>query len=124
MINIIQHSQRILPPQQRPHRDGVAVDFGGQRFIQHHAVLPHQRFRLVGGAHRVEKAQHHRARRHQTQRRRGHGEPPAAQNMGLGAARQHFLAQCCGFLRRQGVCQRRVVIHPAFQFGHRSALLQ
>ena len=64
MINIIQHSQCILPAQQRLYTDRVAVDLGGQRFVQHLAVFVHQCVRLVGGAHGVEKPQHHRARGH------------------------------------------------------------
>ena len=64
MINIVQHPQRVLVAQQRLYTDRVAVDFGGQRFVQHLAVFLHQCVRLVGGAHGVEKPQHHRARGH------------------------------------------------------------
>ena len=124
VVHIVQHSQRVLAAQQRFDADGMAAYFGGQRFVQHHAVLLHQLVRLVRGTHGVEKSQHYGPCGHQTQRCGGGHHPPAAQSMQPWAARQYFLAQCSGFLRRQGIRQRRVVVHPAFQFGHRSALLQ
>ena len=64
VVHIVQHSQRVFAAQQRLYTDRAAVDLGGLRFVQHHAVLLHQCVRLVGGAHGVEKPQHHRARGH------------------------------------------------------------
>ena len=64
VVHIVQHSQRVFAAQQCLYTDRAAVDLGGQRFVQHHAVLLHQCVRLVGGAHGVEKPQHHRARGH------------------------------------------------------------
>ena len=64
IVYVVQHPQRVLVAQQRLYIDRVAVDFGGQRFVQHLAVFLHECVRLVRGAHGVEKPQHHRARGH------------------------------------------------------------
>ena len=124
VVHIVEHAQGVLAAQQGTHGDGVASDAAGQWLLQHGAVFLHQCIRLVRGAHRLEEAQHHGPRRHKAERRGGDGDPPAAHHAQLGAVCQHFFTQCRSFLHCQRLGKRRVVIHPTFQFGHRSNLLQ